>query len=938
MPSVQKISFKGESSNLLKNIAVKHEAGGEPQPQKIQTAKVETANVQPDSFETKDKKSFLKEYGGVTALVVSVLGIPTTYLVTRKANTKALNNLQNSLTELTKKLNEIDIEKQVKTVIENTAKKIDKPEKLVSQKTNLISVLLGIGSGVGIGEFIKNNREKLKEMGYADDEITEAGKIASESVDNPKIALNKANNAYNIASGIDGKAQSALNAANEARKTANSMDTRVNEARARADEALGAANSGIRPEMEKFVTKFYDLWLMQYYGWEKKINNTRSEAAMTTIRDASVKRLDRSATDTLKDIKSYKSRYKGKLTSLWSLTAEFKPIKLGGLGDVPVDLQDNFTKLGIDSPTFIPMYESPGVSRFVSENPLAPEYIYGGKSYNLTKLADMQLEVFKNGSIVVEPVEFYQHEENGKKLIFVRNNSFKGAIYDSTPQADEPEKFAIFSKAVYNLAKVKVADALGEKLSVSSPITRYPAFNKLQAPNSMILNDWHAAPMAGLLRYRAAMEYNYNEVDKGVFDAMTNMPLLMIGHNLKVQGASNGANKSIPANNNVTQNVINTLYDKFAIGIAENAHSGLDNEDMCSTVLLKRTTADKQFNSLLHGIALSDWFVPVSKNYANEVVDDVMQSGIANPLLKRRKATGTLEGIINGTDLVKHDMHAIAKKNYVNNLILEEYDKNTPIDTVMELRQENKRRFYGKFIKPILDGSVDKPELVRPDVGRRDISEQEFMDAPLISFAHRLTDQKGLGLLQGAIFRLFDNWEAEFGDKPKPFFLVGGPPESEKEVGYLYDLKNPDYGTNKERLDHVIAMKGNMPNPAIMASSTFFCGPSTFEPCGLTQGECFAKGTPVIATDTGGFHDTIKDGITGFLAPHISEESVYETLVKALKMYYFDNESYKQMVMNDLNVDFSWARAGKEGPIYEYAEKLGFNKRRLPDIALNMAA
>ena len=60
--------------------------------------------------------------------------------------------------------------------------------------------------------------------------------------------------------------------------------------------------------------------------------------------------------------------------------------------------------------------------------------------------------------------------KDGKKIIFVRNESFKGSIYESTALADEPEKFAVFNKAVYTLAKAKVAEALGEPLSSSAPI------------------------------------------------------------------------------------------------------------------------------------------------------------------------------------------------------------------------------------------------------------------------------------------------------------------------------------------------------------------------------------------------------------------------------------------------------------------------------------
>ena len=54
----------------------------------------------------------------------------------------------------------------------------------------------------------------------------------------------------------------------------------------------------------------------------------------------------------------------------------------------------------------------------------------------------------------------------------------------------------------------------------------------------MILNDWHAAPMAGLLRYKAPMENAYNVIDDDVKDALRDMPLLMIGHNAGISGGT----------------------------------------------------------------------------------------------------------------------------------------------------------------------------------------------------------------------------------------------------------------------------------------------------------------------------------------------------------------------------------------------------------------
>lgn len=927
MVSIQKLSFQSET-NLLQQMIKSNNAISAPVATPAATISKEPISdtvVLNTKTETKKQNKIIntiKEYSGIAALALSITAIPITYALTKKSDKRAIAKLENNVEKLTK-----EIEKLIK---ENSK---GSPEKLTSLKDRLVTTLIGLGSGFGIFEYLKNHKNELNEMGISDEEINAAKNKAQEILEQPQQAINKANEAISRSASAMEKADNAQNIAHSAKDKTDSLDWKINTTEQKAELALNKTTDTIKPENANLVKDYYDLKIRQCANWQKKINNARTNKSIQTIQNAAQIRNKRAAQDTILDIQNYKNKYKNRLTSLWSLTAEFKPIKLGGLGDVPVDLQDNFTKLGIDNPTFIPMYEAAGIASFIDEND-TPKYKYGKNTFNLRKLADINLEVFKNGKTEPENIEYYLSENSGKQIIFVRSKYFKdGGIYDSTTQATEPEKFAIFDKAVYNLAKIKVSEALGDDAKIS--YKRGPAYHDLQAPNSMILNDWHAAPMAGLLRYKSSMEYNYNELNSNTFDALSNMPILMIGHNLKVQGASNGGDLPLEGKNSITQNIINTLYDQYAYGIVENAHSGIENEDMCNTILLKRTTSDKQFNPLFHGIALSDWFVPVSKNYANEIVNDVMQSGIAKPILEKRKNTGTIEGIINGTDYSKHNMHQVSKNNYVDGLILEEYNKNNDISQIMDFRYENKRRFFHKFLKPILDGKTDKLELINPSAGNLKVTEQEFMEAPLLAFAHRLTDQKGLSLLKDAIFMLFDNWEREFGDKPEPFFIIGGPPESATEVGYLNDLRNPDYGYNKKRLDRVFTMKGNMPNPAIMSASTYFCAPSTFEPCGLTQGECFAKGTPVIATDTGGYHDTIKNGVTGFLSPYINSQALYDTIVKALHVYYDDNQKYQQMIKNDLATDFSWARPDRQGSIYEYTEKLGFDNNKLPDIGTN---
>ena len=72
--------------------------------------------------------------------------------------------------------------------------------------------------------------------------------------------------------------------------------------------------------------------------------------------------------------------------------------------------------------------------------------------------------------------------------------------------------------------------------------------------------------------------------------------------------------------------------------------------------------------------------------------------------------------------------------------------------------------------------------------------------------------------------------------------------------------------------------------------------------------------------------EAVVDGKTGFMASEINEESYYQAMVRALDTYYNKPEEYEQMIMNCLNVDFSWAQKGKKGSIYEYTDKLGLKR------------
>ena len=930
----------------------------------VQQPQLPPPKPQQDIFTTsvsKIKDSATAKYGLTAIAAAALVAVPTAYVASKKGAKKAAGKFTDKVNALTNSIE--GLKEQLRIVSEKVVVNKEGEQLVLSKQAQLTTTLLGLASASAISTFVDEKKDDLLSLGYTEEEILQAEKGAvsiigdNTAMKTATVALNKATRIEEIAHKgfatslhVNGEISGLLERTKGIEGRIGNIEDRLNN-----QTAAAALSTQADATMAKYLKPYYGLNLLSVYRAGEKIDESRSEEALSAVRNAAPMRLTRSATDTNIAIQRYREKYP-MLSSVWAISSEYAPIKTGGLGEVPVDIQDNFTKLGIDIPQFIPMYLKQNTSEFIQKAPGEYSYRYGNAEFKLDKMAEVVVPAYRNGKSTNEKVEFYVAElpitgcNTKKQLIFVKNDTyFNEGMYDCTLKAEEPEKFILMNKAIYQLAKYKVNQALSPKdkpwhngvanLSVTNPVV----FENLKAPGSMMLNDWQAGGMAGLCRYRAPMEWNYNELQKPTYEALRDMPLLSIGHNPVYHGSSSSVEGDEHFKARIAENMINTLFDHHAIAIAENAHSGVEKGAwLCNTVLLDRENQwNKQFNSLFMCVSLSDWFVPVSRNYAKEIISDPSKSGILNEYLKQRELVGmipnTIGGIVNGTDKCKHSMAAKSQNNFVDGLVLKTYDENTPKADVMKLRKENKAEFYKKYIKPLLiDGNLkNAPEIVAPEVGDMKMSEEAFVEAPFIAFAHRLAGQKGTYIMKGAIFKLFDNWDSlPFKDKPKPYFFVGGPVSEACEVEHLKDLKNPNYGINvQDRVNHVLATKGNAPNPAIMSVAQFFCGPSIFEPCGLFQGESFAKGTPVITTSTGGLVDTVVDGKTGFMASEINEESYYQAMVRALDTYYNKPEEYEQMIMNCLNVDFSWAQKGKKGSIYEYTDKLGLKRDKLPDIA-----
>ena len=652
--------------------------------------------------------------------------------------------------------------------------------------------------------------------------------------------------------------------------------------------------------------------------------------------------------------------------SLWSITSEFAPIKEGGLGSVPVEIKTNLAKLGVQMPTFIPMYQQNGVASLSGKGDELT-YTYKKNKYSLEKVASYKVDVFKDGKSSVEDVEIFigtpqDARKKNQELIFVKNdNYFNGTIYQTTQKTEEPEKFAFFSKAVYEFAKAKFDENSVKGLNIHCR----EAFDSIQQPDGLVLNDWQASPIAALARYKAPMENAYSQLSDEATQKLSDMRIITIGHNAMYQGSTRNNNDD-SQRYEATSNILNTLFDNYADDIVSNATSGavesnptdkgLKNLD--NVLLLNAHNKFENHTNLLNmGICLSDYFHPVSQNYAKELISDDHPelAGELRWALTQRDKAGSLVGIINGNDFNGLSIEARAGSIKSGTTVdFRTYSKESTIDEIMLARTYNKEAFYNQFMLPFThknekdnnDPQVnavrkvsEKLEFVESPKMKTNapvLTSEELAKTPILSSAGRFVSQKGVDILADAISILYKNWDKDFPGKNKPIFYIGGADgEGGVQRKHIENLK--EKGLKQEDSDRVIFGHGFAPMSAIMAGSDFFMLPSRFEPCGLTQGESFAVATPVIASAVGGIVDTVnrdgkKNGVLTDKTKPLTADGLYKAMKEGLTIYFENPTEYQNMVKDSLAEDFSWIQKGKKGPVFDYLEKIGVNTSTLPEV------
>ena len=269
------------------------------------------------------------------------------------------------------------------------------------------------------------------------------------------------------------------------------------------------------------------------------------------------------------------------------------------------------------------------------------------------------------------------------------------------------------------------------------------------------------------------------------------------------------------------------------------------------------------FSLMKAGLELADLVTAVSPGYAAEVIQEEDGEGLDGVLLARGDR---FVGIINGIDTTMWDPRsdALLPARYS----MDDFDGKAACKKVLQERCE-------------LD--------VEPDT-------------PLIGIVTRVTAQKGLDLLAPLL-----PWIVRRGAQ---LVMLGTGDLSIVEIFHGAHDRWPTRVSMVEAYDEEAAH-------LIYAGSDFFCMPSRFEPCGLSQMYAMRYGAVPVVTARGGLRDTVDpyddehpDG-TGVLSWWATTDSFHGALQYALDLY-GEPDKFARVRANAMGRDFSWTHSAEQ--------------------------
>jgi starch synthase len=272
------------------------------------------------------------------------------------------------------------------------------------------------------------------------------------------------------------------------------------------------------------------------------------------------------------------------------------------------------------------------------------------------------------------------------------------------------------------------------------------------------------------------------------------------------------------------------------------------------------------------GIQFADQVTTVSPSYAAEITTEEGGMGLGGLLKARaRRLVGILNGI--DTDVWNPETDPAIKARYT-------------VETV-ELRAINKLALQAQF------GLRADP------------------DAPLFGILSRLTDQKGVDMLLGALPVLF-------GEGAQLIVVGQGEARYEqafRDAGDQYPGAMGRFVGYREDLAHLV-----------QAGADAILAPSRFEPCGLTQLCAMRYGAIPVVSRTGGLSDTIIDANAAAIARSAATgvqfapatQDMLEDAIRRTCALYRHHRSWRRVQRNAMASDSSWrVSAGEYAAMFQ---------------------
>jgi starch synthase len=186
---------------------------------------------------------------------------------------------------------------------------------------------------------------------------------------------------------------------------------------------------------------------------------------------------------------------------------------------------------------------------------------------------------------------------------------------------------------------------------------------------------------------------------------------------------------------------------------------------------------------------------------------------------------------------------------------------------------------------------------------KRDLLEKYHLpvnlEKPVVAIVSRLTSQKGIELITGAVWRMLETGAY--------FILLGSGAESYE--GYFQHVRDTVPGQVGVYFGYNNALAHQ-----IEAGADMFLMPSSYEPCGLNQMYSLKYGTAPIVRGVGGLDDTIRnfepttEQGNGYKFYDYSADRLAEKFYEALMVYY-DRDVWRRLQRNGMQEDLSWERS-----------------------------